>query len=51
MDGFTRQDAGDPRSGRLAGPVDVTLARAADTVPLTMPGGLVAGLKFDGYLY
>lgn len=38
-----------PRAGRLAGPVDVALARADDTIPVSMPGGVVHGLKWDGY--
>ena len=39
-----------PRSGRLAGPVDVTLARAADTIPQRIgDSDVLFGLKFDGY--
>lgn len=39
-----------PRSGRLAGPVDVALARASDTIPERLAGGEVQhSLKFDGF--
>lgn len=43
---------GGPRSGRLAGPVDVALARASVTIPQRLNSSdVLHSLKWDGYIF